>query len=188
MRGKLRITERFFYATVLWALAIFVAANALGETGWDAGPGGFGDERPRHRGRPRGDQQMSEEGQGVEEGEHRGPGGHHKGPGPGGKEVFEACATSLGITLPAKGSGTKLEDSQKESLRACVKAKMDERKAAMHACLMAAGIEFGDDGRPKTRPTREQMDSCRSTVEGGSTDTATSTSTDTSTSNSTSAI
>jgi hypothetical protein len=93
-----------------------------------------------------------------------GPGGHHGGPG--GKEAFETCASSLGITLPVKGSLTKLTDAEKESLHACVKAATEAKHAAMDACLKAAGVAFGEDGRPSQRPTQVQMESCRSAKSG----------------------
>lgn len=86
-----------------------------------------------------------------------GPGSHH-----GGKKVFETCATSLGISLPEKGSKPpELSAAQKESMHTCMKASMDAKRTEIDACLKAAGVAFGEDGRPSTRPSREQMESCR---------------------------
>jgi hypothetical protein len=79
--------------------------------------------------------------------------------GPQGKKMVEACASSLGIALPQPG-GTEPSESDREELHACMKAKMKEKKAAMDACLMAAGVEFGEDGWPTSRPSKEQMEAC----------------------------
>jgi hypothetical protein len=176
---------RRIFATV--TLALFFGVTAFADKDWNAGPGGFGDEEappPRAR-----EFRKSGEGGGAQGrpgmGRRRGPGGPG---GPGGKEVVEACASSLGIAIPEKGSETKLSDSDKSKLHECVKAKIEEKKAAMKACLEGQGVTFDENGKPSSRPSKEQMDACRDASSSTDTATDTSTTTETETSNTTSAI
>ncbi len=164
--------RKILFSKNLLPLVLLLSQSAFGHPGWSGGPGGFGDE--------------SASGDRMGEGERRGPAGHphggRKGPGgPGSKADLEACASSLGITLPERGSGTKLADADRENLKSCVKAKREEKRAVMDACLKEAGVEFGENGRPSSRPSRDQMEACRTQMEGDGSSTVTDTSTDTST-------
>ena len=53
---------------------------------------------------------------------------------------FKQCAAENNITLPAKGSGQKLADSQRQVLHACVKAAY---KAAKAQCAKEVGFTPG---------------------------------------------
>ncbi len=140
---------------LMTAMLLLSASAFAGD--WNAGPGGIGDDRaPPPPESAAGEQGGRGHGRHHGRGGPGGAGGHH-----GGKEAFEACASSLGITIPEKGSDTRLTDEQRESLHSCVKTAMEAKRGEVDACLKAAGVAFGENGRPSTRPTREQMEACR---------------------------
>lgn len=149
---------------------------------WSAGPGGYGDSTTSASPTT----SVVSPPQPGNENAHFGRGGHEGGKERGGeRNERQACATQLGITLPAKGSGTPLSATDHTNLEACEKTEKAAEHAAMKACLQAAGVTYDANGRPTARPDHTVVKACHDQVEASESATATSTSTDTSVTNST---
>ncbi len=69
---------------------------------------------------------------------------------------WKQCAAQNNIALPARGSGQKLSDADKETIHTCVRAA---RKAAWQQCSQTAGFVAGQGQKP-TDEQRQKIRTC----------------------------
>jgi hypothetical protein len=67
-----------------------------------------------------------------------------------GNPVFQQCAQTSGVTLPAMGSGQRLDRADHAKIRQCMNA---ERKQAFIQCAQANGVTPPQSGTAATKPT-----------------------------------
>ena len=72
---------------------------------------------------------------------------------------FQECAAKNSITLPAKESGERLSDSQRQIVWSCLKA---ERKAAFQSCAASNNITLPakDSGERLSKEERQTIRQC----------------------------
>ena len=69
---------------------------------------------------------------------------------------FKKCAADNNITLPAKGSGTKLSQGDRDTIKDCMKIA---RKAAFEKCATDGGFTPGQGQKP-TADQRKAIHAC----------------------------
>jgi hypothetical protein len=72
------------------------------------------------------------------------------------RKVFKECAAANDITLPAKGSGEKLNASDLTAVKACVR----EFHETMRSCLESSSVSKPVPGQPPTAAEKAAFKSC----------------------------
>jgi hypothetical protein len=72
------------------------------------------------------------------------------------RKIFKECAAANDITLPAKGSGQKLNASDLTTVKACVK----EYHETMRSCIESSSVSKPVPGQPPTAEQKAAFKSC----------------------------